>query len=63
ARQSQDVRQKLIPAITKKLLGYQHHSGVIEKILKQYHKTQRRTATINADLKLKTNNHVKIEKI
>ncbi|CAG8772283.1 6712_t:CDS:1, partial [Racocetra fulgida] len=52
----------MIPAITKKLPGYRHHSGAIEKILKQHHKTQRRTATINADLKLKAYNRARMEK-
>ncbi|CAG8522310.1 20128_t:CDS:2, partial [Racocetra fulgida] len=62
ASQSRDVRQKLIPAITKKLPGYRHHSGTIEKILKQHHKTQRQTATINADPKLKAYNRARMGK-
>ncbi|CAG8772760.1 19111_t:CDS:1, partial [Racocetra fulgida] len=60
--QSQDIKQKLILVITKKLPGYHHHSGAIEKILKQHHKTQYRTATINANLKLKAYNYAKIGK-
>ncbi|CAG8785306.1 10594_t:CDS:1, partial [Racocetra fulgida] len=52
----------MIPAITKKLLGYWHHFGAIEKILKQHHKTQHRTATINADPKLKAYNRAKMGK-
>ncbi|CAG8746622.1 2491_t:CDS:2, partial [Racocetra fulgida] len=60
--QSQDVRQKLISAITKKLPGYHHHSDVIEKILNQHYKTQRRTATINVDPKLKAYNRAKMKK-
>ncbi|CAG8819258.1 8581_t:CDS:1, partial [Racocetra fulgida] len=62
ASQSRDVRQKLIPAITKKLPEYRHHSGTIEKILKQHHKMQRRTATINADPKLKAYNRARMGK-
>ncbi|CAG8499804.1 8330_t:CDS:2 [Racocetra fulgida] len=62
ASQSQNVRQKLILAIAKKLPEYWHHSGVIEKILKQHHKMQRRTATINADPKLKAYNRTKMGK-
>ncbi|CAG8600593.1 7625_t:CDS:2, partial [Racocetra fulgida] len=59
ASQLQDIRQKLILAITKKLPGYRHHSGAIKKILKQHQKTQCQTATINADPKLKAYNHAK----
>ncbi|CAG8783479.1 19580_t:CDS:2, partial [Racocetra fulgida] len=58
----QNMMQKLILAITKKLLGYWHHSGGIEKILKQHHKTQRWIATINANPKLKAYNRARIEK-
>ncbi|CAG8729323.1 1289_t:CDS:1, partial [Racocetra fulgida] len=56
------MRQKLILAITKKLPGYQHHSGIIEKVLKQHHKMQHRIATINADPKLKVYNRTRMEK-
>ncbi|CAG8816687.1 17200_t:CDS:1, partial [Racocetra fulgida] len=52
----------MILAITKKLPGYWHHSGAIEKILKQHHKMQRRIATINADPKLKVYNRVRMGK-
>ncbi|CAG8785451.1 9872_t:CDS:1, partial [Racocetra fulgida] len=48
--------------ITKKLSGYQHHSGTIDKILKQHHKTQHQTAIINADPKLKVYNRARIGK-
>ncbi|CAG8797360.1 12802_t:CDS:2, partial [Racocetra fulgida] len=56
------VRGKLILAITKKLPGYQHHSGAIEKNLKQHHKMQCWTATINIDSKLKAYNRVRMGK-
>ncbi|CAG8808030.1 11173_t:CDS:1, partial [Racocetra fulgida] len=52
----------MIPAITKKLPGYQHQSGVIEKILKQHHKMQHQTVTINADPKLKAYNRTRMGK-
>ncbi|CAG8805704.1 9066_t:CDS:2, partial [Racocetra fulgida] len=42
--------------------GYWHHSGAIEKILKQHHKMQHWTATINADPKLKAYNCARIGK-
>jgi hypothetical protein len=58
--QTRDVRQKLIPAITKNLPGYAQHKGPIEKILKQHHKTQRRTALINADPELKEHNRARM---
>ncbi|CAG8762265.1 2689_t:CDS:1, partial [Racocetra fulgida] len=60
--QLQNVKQKLISAIIKKLPGYRHYSDMIEKILKQYHKMWYRIATINADLNLKAYNCVKMEK-
>ncbi|CAG8777310.1 4615_t:CDS:1, partial [Racocetra fulgida] len=52
----------MILAIAKKLPGYRHYSGVIEKILKQHHKTQPQTATINADPKLKAYNPARMGK-
>ncbi|CAG8850144.1 22657_t:CDS:1, partial [Racocetra persica] len=45
-----------------KLPGYKQYSGAIEKILQQHHKTQKRTATINASLILKALNHARINK-
>ncbi|CAG8814919.1 26019_t:CDS:1, partial [Dentiscutata erythropus] len=60
--QSCNIRHKLIPDIIKKLPAYRQNSAVIEKILKQHHKTQRRTATINANLALKKHNQERIDK-
>ncbi|CAG8806889.1 23849_t:CDS:1, partial [Dentiscutata erythropus] len=54
--QSRNIRRKLIPDIIKNLLAYRQNSAAIEKILKQHHKTQRRMATINANLALKKHN-------
>ncbi|CAG8844481.1 29457_t:CDS:2, partial [Racocetra persica] len=45
-----------------KLPGYKQYFGAIEKILQQYHKTQKRTAMINASPTLKTLNHARINK-
>jgi hypothetical protein len=56
------IRQRLIPAITKKLPGYKQHSGTIEKILQQHHKMQKRTATINASPTLKEHNRARMNK-
>ena len=56
------IRQRLIPAITKKLPGYKQHSGIIEKILQQHHKTQKCIATINASPTLKEHNHTRMNK-
>ncbi|CAG8800903.1 17850_t:CDS:1, partial [Dentiscutata erythropus] len=51
-----NIRRKLIPDIIKKLPAYQQNSDAIEKILKQYYKTQRRMTTINANPALKKHN-------
>ncbi|CAG8710951.1 1074_t:CDS:2 [Racocetra persica] len=39
--QKQDIYKKLILSITKELLFYKHYASKIEKILKQYHKSQK----------------------
>jgi hypothetical protein len=60
--QMKAIMQRLILAITKKLPGYKQHSATIEKILQQHHKTQKRTATINASPTLKEHNRARMNK-
>ncbi|CAG8788214.1 8693_t:CDS:1, partial [Dentiscutata erythropus] len=60
--QSRNIQSKLISDIIKKLPAYRQNSAAIEKILKQHHKTQRRTATINANPALKKHNRERIDK-
>jgi hypothetical protein len=54
--QRKTARRKLIPAIIDKLPRYKEHKWDVEKILKQHHKTQRRTHKINSNDTLKAYN-------
>ncbi|CAG8741229.1 3360_t:CDS:2, partial [Racocetra fulgida] len=54
------VVSKLIPALIKNLPAYKQHSGVIERILKQRYKMQKRTVQINAAPELQMHNHIRM---
>ena len=60
--QRNNVNQKLIPAIIKKLPDYKHHHSKIQKILKQHHKSQRYTSKIHNDPELKAYNLAQMAK-
>ena len=54
--QKRATRRKLIPEIVSRLPRYKGNLSDIEKILKQHHKTQRRTYKINSNPSLKEYN-------
>jgi hypothetical protein len=60
--QKKTVRRKLIPAIVEELPRYKENRSDIQKILKQHHKTQRRTRKINSDPTLKHYNRARMSR-